>query len=121
MRLMRHAALTVLAAAAVSGCGGGHAFTPGQDQAAAACRSSGTAAALAATRAASLNPSFATLAADENALANNQAPQVADLSDGDPADDAGVGAVAAGVDLGSPAQQKVIADCMNLGLPVAKS
>jgi hypothetical protein len=118
--LSRALAVAAIVTAAATACGGGHAITPGQDQAAAACRSSGTAAALAATRAAAVNPAFATLAADENALATSQAPQVADLSDGDPADDAGVGAVAAGVGLGSPAQQRVIADCMNLGLPVAK-
>lgn len=112
------AAVVILA---LAGCGGGHAITPGQDQAATACRSTGTAAALAATRAAAVNPAFATLAADENALATSEAPQVADLSDGDPTDDADVGAVAAGVDLGSPGRQKVIADCMNLGLPVAKN
>ena len=110
-----------LVAAAATACGGGHALTPGQDQAAIACRSTGTTAALAATRAAAVNPAFATLAADENALATSQAPQVADLSDGDPTDDADVGAVAAGVGLGSAAQQKVIADCMNLGLPVTKN
>lgn len=110
-----------LVAAVATACGGGHALTPGQDQAALACRSTGTTAALAATRAAAVNPAFSTLAADENALATSQAPQVAALSDGDTTDDADVGAVAAGVDLGSPARQKVIADCMNLGLPVTRN
>jgi hypothetical protein len=120
VNLARTFVIVGLAASAVAGCGGGHAITPGQGQAALACRSTGTTAALAATRAAAVNPAFAPLAADENALATSQAPQVADISDGDPTDDADVGAVAAGVGLGSPAQQKVIADCMNLGLPVAK-
>ena len=119
MELSRAFAVALITAATLTGCGGGHAYTPGQDQAAAACRGSGTAAALAATRAAAVNPGFATLAADENALATSQAPQAADISDGDPTDDADVGAVAAGVGLGSTAQQKVIGDCMNLGLPVA--
>ena len=118
MKPSRTLALAGLVVAAATACGGGHAITPGQDQAALACRSTGTTAALAATRAAAVNPAFAPLAADENALATSEAPQVADLSTGDPADDADVGAVAAGVDLGSAGRQKVIADCMNLGLPV---
>jgi hypothetical protein len=108
------------AAVAIAGCGGGHAFTPGKDDAAAACKGSGSAAALAATRAAAVNPGYSTLAADENALAASEANQSADLSDGDPADDAGVGAVTSAVDLGSPARQKVIADCFNLNLPVVQ-
>lgn len=114
-------ALVVMAVGVAAGCGGGHALTPGQADAAAACRGTGSAAALAATKAAAVNPGFSTLAADENALAASEAPQVTDLSDGDPNDDASVGAVAAGVDLGSPARQKVIADCVNLGLPVTKN
>lgn len=120
MKLSCALAVVGVTAAVATACAGGHAITPGQDQAALACQSTGTTAALAATRAAAVNPAFAPLAADENALATSQAPQVADLSDGDPTDDASVGAVAAGVGLGSPAQQKVIADCMNLGLPVTK-
>ncbi len=121
VNLSRALVVTGLVCAVATGCGGGHAITPGQDQAALACRSTGTTAALAATRAAAVNPTFTTLAADENALATSQAPQAAAISDGDPTDDADVGAVAAGVGLGSPAQQKVIADCMDLGLPVTNS
>jgi hypothetical protein len=108
------------AVGAMTACGGGHAITPGQSDAAAACRGSGSAAALAATKAAAVNPGFSTLAADENALAAGESPQASDLSDGDPSDDAGVGAVASAVDLGSAARQKVIADCFQLGLPVAQ-
>jgi hypothetical protein len=107
-------------AAALVGCGG-HAITPGKADAAAACHGSGTAAALAATRAAAVNPSYAALAADENALAANASTQEADLSDGTPSDDSGASALAAGVGLGSAAQQKVVADCFDLGLPVASS
>ena len=118
MQISRALVIAGIVAAVATGCGGGHAFTPGQDQAAAACRGSGSAAALAATKAAAVNPAFSTLAADENALAASQAPQAADISDADPTDDASVGAVAAGVTLGSEAQQKVIHDCINLGLPV---
>jgi hypothetical protein len=112
--------LSVLFAAAVlAGCGG-HAFTPGKADAAAACKGSGSAAALAATKAAAVNPSYTTLAADENALAASESTQSADLSDGTASDDAGVGTIAAGVGLGSAAQQKVIADCVSLGLPVVQ-
>jgi len=107
-------------AAALTGCGGGHAFTPGQAQAAAACQGSGSAAALAATKAAAVNPSFAALAADENALAGSEAQQTQTLSDGS-SDDAGAAALVSGVDLGSAARQKVIADCASLGLPVTPS
>lgn len=120
MSVVRKLALSMFAAAAVSGCGGGHAITPGQADATAACQGSGSAAALAATKAAAVNPAFATLAADANAEAASEAPQAAALSDGNPADDAGVGAVAAGVDLGSAGRQKVIADCVALGLPVVQ-
>src|SRR3954454_15407531 len=102
----------------MSGCGGGHALTPGHDKAAAACRGTGSQAALAATQAAAVNPGYTTLAADENALAASEAPQQAALSDGDPADDASVGSVTSSLDLGSAARQKVIADCYNLGLRV---
>lgn len=115
---MRRGALPVLVvavAAAVAGCGGGHAFTPGQSEAAAACRGNGSAAALAATKAAAVNPSFATLAADENALAASDATQAADVSDG--SDDSVTAALVSGLDLGSPARQKVLADCVALGLP----
>jgi hypothetical protein len=109
-----------VATIALAGCGGGHAITPGQANAAAACKGSGSAAALAATKAAAVNPSFATLAADENALAAADSSQAADLSDGSASDDAGVGEVASAIDLGSPAKQKVIADCFNLGLPIVQ-
>lgn len=111
----------IAVAAVLTGCGGGHAFTPGQAEATAACQGTGTAAALAATKAAAVNPSYATLAADENALATGESSQVADLSDGTASDDAGASAVAAGVDLGSADRQKVIADCMSLGLQVTPS
>lgn len=111
---------TALAAVTLAGCGGGHASTPGKADAAAACRGSGSPAATAATKAAAVNPSYATLAADENALAAGESSQAADLSDGDPSDDAGVGSVASAVELGSPARQKVIADCFQLGLPVVQ-
>ena len=111
-------ALAVAAAAVVSGCGGGHAFTPGQAEAAAACRGSSSQAALAATKAAAVNPGYSTLAADENALAASESTQASELSDGTAADAASAGSVASSIDLGSPARQKVIADCYNLGLRV---
>ena len=116
---LRLAAGCLCAAAALVGCGG-HAITPGQSDAAAACKGSGSAAALAATKAAAVNPSYATLAADENALAASTSNPEADLSDGTGSDDAGVSAIAAGVGLGSAAQQKVVADCVSLGLPVVQ-
>ena len=58
VNLARTFVIVGLAASAVAGCGGGHAITPGQGQAALACRSTGTTAALAATRAAAVNPAF---------------------------------------------------------------
>jgi hypothetical protein len=116
LRIAERAMLAVAAAAAVAGCGGGHALSPGQADAAAACRGSGAAAALAATKAAAVNPGFSTLAADENALAGSESAQTSVLSDG--SDDSGTASLVAGVDLGSAARQKVIADCASLGLPV---
>jgi hypothetical protein len=107
------------AAASLVACGGGHALTPGKADAVAACRGSGTPAALAASRAAAKNPEFSTLAADVNALVAGEASQTADISDGS-TDDADAGTVAAGVDLGSAGRQKVIADCMALGLLVTR-
>jgi hypothetical protein len=118
-RISRTAILGGLVWAAAA-CGSGHALTPGKSDAAAACRGTGAAAAAAATRAAAVNPGFSTLAADENALAAGEATQIEELSDGDPGDDAGVSATVAGVDLGSAARQKVIADCVQLGLPVTR-
>ena len=107
-----------MVAGVVTGCGGGHPIMPGETDAKAACQGSGSAAALAATKAAAVNPAYARLAADENALATKQSTQMAELSDDNPADDAGLGAVTAGVDIGSAAQQQVVADCVALGLPV---
>jgi hypothetical protein len=104
-------------AASLAACGGGHAFTPGQAQAAAACQGSGSAAAVNAANAAHVNPSYVTLAADETALAASESTQVSDLSDGS-SDASDASALAAGIDLGSAARQKVIADCVALGLPV---
>jgi hypothetical protein len=103
---------------AFTGCGGGHPLTPGQADAAAACSGSGSTAALAATRAAAVNPGFSTLAADENALAAGESTQSAEISDGTATD---ADAVASSLDLGSAARQKVIADCLALGLPVTPS
>jgi len=108
----------VVAALAIAGCGGGHAFSPGQADAAAACQGTGSAAALAATKAAAVNPGFSTLAADENALATTDATQAADVSDG--SDASGTNAIVSGLDLGTAARQKVIADCIALGLPVTR-
>jgi hypothetical protein len=121
MTLARSVGVALVAVAAVSGCGGGHPVSSGQSDAASACRGAGSAAALAATRAAAVNPSYATLAADENAVAASESTQVTDLSDGTATDDAGAGALAASLDLGSAARQKVIADCVALGLPVTHS
>jgi hypothetical protein len=123
VNLSRRIAVTLLGvvtAVTLAGCGGGHAVTPGQGQAAAACRGTGSAAALAATKAAAVNPGYSTLAADENAVAASEAPQVSDITDGDPTDDPGAAAVAAGIDMGSAARQKVIQDCFDLNLPVAQ-
>ena len=75
---------------------------------------------LAITSAAAVNPGYATLAADETAVAAGESTQVSNLSDGDTGDDAGVSALASSVDIGTAARQKVIADCMELGLPVAR-
>lgn len=114
------AAVALSVAALLTACGGGHAITPGQADAAAACSGSGSAAALSATKAAAVNPSFSILAADENALAGSENAQVTDLSDGNATDDATTGQLASSLDLGSAARQKVIADCMALGLPVVQ-
>ena len=117
---MRLAGLAVTSTALIlMGCGG-HAITPGESDAAAACSGSGAAAAAAATRAAAVNPGYSTLAADTTAVAAGESTQVSNLSDGDPDDDAGVGALASSLDIGTAARQKVIADCMELGLPVAR-
>ena len=121
MRTLASSLAGVAAAATIAGCGGSHALTPGQADAAAACRESGSAAALAATKAAAVNPGFSALAADENTLAASESTQSAEISDGITADDANAGAVAAGVDIGSAGRQKVVADCVALGLPVTQN
>jgi hypothetical protein len=86
---------------------------PGQALAQQACKSSGTQAALMAAQAASANPKYSTLAADENALAANETQTQNELSDG--SDNSGlVGAEG----IGTPGSVKVITDCTELGFPV---
>ena len=106
--------LAALVATGIAACGGGHAFTPGQADAQAACTGAGSQAAVAAARAAAKNPAFSTLAADETALEASDSTQAASLNDGS----GDATAVAAGIDIASPARQKVIADCVSLGLRV---
>jgi len=107
-------AVAALVAAGLAGCGGGHAFSPGQADATAACQGIGAQAAVAASRAAAKNPAYSTLAADETALMASDSTQAASVDDGT----GDAASLAAGVDIASPAHQKVIADCMSLGLPI---
>lgn len=103
------AAVGCVAVAVLAGCGGskepaGHAL------AAKACQSAGTQAASYAAQAAAANSVYATLAADEQAAAvqEAQAGGAAGLGSG----------TAAQLLTGQGAGFKVITDCATLGLPV---
>jgi hypothetical protein len=117
MRRISLAVLAVLATLVVAGCGASK-LEPGQSEAAAACKSSGVHAAALAAHAAAVNPKFAVLSADEGALAASEANQETELSDGSSSDDSGLGALSGALAIGSTAGNKVIADCVALGLPV---
>jgi hypothetical protein len=90
----------------------------GQAQAQAACKSSGSQAATLASQAATANPKYATLSADESALASREATQENELSDGNPSDDSGLGALAGADSIGDSGDMKVLSDCVSLGLSV---
>lgn len=117
MRLAQFASV-VLVALALSACGASSAPPAGQVQAAAACKTGGSQAATLASQAAAVNPKYATLAADEHALAANEATQQNVLSDGNSTDDSGLGDLTGANALGSPASLKVLSDCTSLGLSV---
>jgi hypothetical protein len=114
------AAGTAASLVLLAGCGSSAKLMPGESEAAAACQSSGVHAAALAAHAAAVNPRFAVLGADEGALAATEANQETELSDGSGSDDSGLGALAGASAVGSGADNKVIADCVALGLPVAK-
>jgi hypothetical protein len=112
VKIKTPAGLLVAATFALAGCGHS-APAAGQDLAAQACKSSGLQAAQLASRAAAQNPKYASLSADESALAVAEAQTQTELSDG--TDNGGlVGAEG----LGTPGSIKVITDCTQLGLPV---
>lgn len=104
----------------LAGCGSSSKLVPGQSEAAAACQSGGVHAAALAAHAAAVNPRFAVLSADEGALAATEANQESELSDGSGSDDSGLSALAGATAIGSGADNKVLADCVALGLPVVE-
>ena len=112
--------LVVLAALALAGATACGSTTPvaGQSLAAKACQSSGTAAAADAAAAAKANPKYAALAADEQADAQQQATQQQELSDGESQDDSGLSGFTGAESLGTTSGQKVLGDCVSLGLSV---
>jgi|SRR5580693_2435356 hypothetical protein len=102
----------------LAGCGGNSKIVVGESDARAACQSTGVNAAALAAHAGAVNPLYATLAADEGALAASEANQEGELSDGTSSDDSGLSALAGADAVGSSADSNVIRDCMALGLPV---
>jgi hypothetical protein len=118
MRISRIVAGLLLAAFALTACGGSSTPPAGQAQAAAACKTGGAQAATLAQQAAARNPKFATLSADESALAASEAGQESELSDGDSTDDGGLGDLAGANALDSSGGIKVLSDCTSLGLSV---
>jgi hypothetical protein len=113
--------LGLATAAIVAGCGGSSAPPAGQVLAQQACQSSGSPAADLAARAAQQNATYATLAADEAAYAQQQATQAQSVMDGNPADDSSIGALTAQTGLGTASGQRVLAECVRLGLRVTTS
>jgi hypothetical protein len=103
--------------AAMTACGSS-APPAGQSQAQAACLAFGAQAAQDAQQAASLNSKYATLSVDEAASAASQGQTSSELSDGNPSDDSGLGALAGTTSLGTGGGIKVISDCVSLGLSV---
>jgi hypothetical protein len=118
VRTVQLAAAAVLSAAALAGCGGSSNPPAGHALAAEACQTGGQQAATLASQAAAANPAFATLSADEAALAANEQQQNSELSDGNSSDDSGLGSLAGADALGSTGDIKVISDCTRLGLSV---
>jgi hypothetical protein len=103
---------------ALAGCGGSSAPPAGQALAAKACQSSGTSAATLASQAAAANPRYSTLAVDETAEATSQSGEESELSDGNSSDDNSLGAVAGAESIGTAGGDKVLSDCISLGLSV---
>ena len=114
MRGVRVVVLALAVAPLVAACGSS-APPAGEPLAAQACQSSGSAAAGFAQRAAAANGKYAGLSVDEQALATQQATQSAELSDGS---GSGSGSLEQDEAIGTSAGQKVLADCVSLGLPV---
>jgi hypothetical protein len=117
--LMKRTVIVAVAAVAVlSGCGGST-LVAGKSLAQQACLGSGQQAASYAAQAAAANPqAYSTLSADVAALATQDASRVAGATDGDPSDDAGLGAIAAADGVGSGAYINVMTDCIKAGLSV---
>jgi outer membrane murein-binding lipoprotein Lpp len=117
MRRLRFIIAAGVAGLLLAGCG--NSSPPaGQSDAASACRSGGAQAARLAAQAAATNPKYDTLSVDERALAANEQVQNNELSDGNPSDDSGLGALTGADSVGSSADLKVLSDCVSLGLPV---
>jgi hypothetical protein len=112
--LVGFATLAVVAA----GCGGGSHPDGAGALAARACQTHGADAASLADQAATKDPTFATLAADERAAAAAQSQQQGVLSDGDAGDDSSTAALVGSQSLGTTAGQRVLNDCVALGLTV---
>jgi hypothetical protein len=102
----------------LAGCGGSSAPPAGHDLAAQACQSGGSQAATFASQAASANPVYATLSADESARAATESGEVAEQSDPSGVDNSGLGSLATEEDLGSAGSIKVLTDCTKLGLSI---
>jgi hypothetical protein len=108
----RIAAVVVLSSLALAGCGGGSSGSTGPSAyslANRACQSSGPTAAQLAQQAAALDPRYAQLAADEQALAANIAAQRAGTTD-----DQDITGIAGEQGTGTGSSAQVLADCANL-------
>lgn len=115
--MRRFVLLALLSVLGVTGCGS-HTPPAGQSLAAQACQSSGATAAADAAQAARLNQKYAGLAADERTDEAEQATQQQELSDGESQDDSGLGSLTNAESLGTTSGQRVLADCVSLGLSV---
>jgi len=115
--MRRFVLVVLLGMVAATGCGS-QSPPAGQSLAAQACQASGATAAADAAQAARLNHKYATLAADEQTVASQQATQEQELSDGESQDDSGLGSLTNAESLGTTSGQRVLADCVSLGLSV---
>jgi hypothetical protein len=123
IRVPAAALAALVAVAVVSGCGSS-APPAGQALAQQACQSSGDRAAALAQQAAKANPRYGQLSTDEQAAAQADAAEESELSDGNASDDSGLGSLVSADGAGSVGTvsgDRILNDCVSLGLAVLKN